>query len=178
MKFVKAFLFGATGLFIIITMFSLLIPFNVKVSRTVVINNTSAGKVISQTGYISNWHNWHPLFKSDSVKIQISNNPRGMQSYIVEYNNRLTAITFTATDSNSVQFILASKGENDIHNTINITPIASENNVQVTWLATTKLKWYPWQKFYGIFIDKLTGPGYEVALNGLKNYLENEGSNP
>ncbi|HMO62156.1 MAG TPA: SRPBCC family protein [Ferruginibacter sp.] len=172
MKFVKAFLFGATGLFIIITMFSLLIPFNVKVSRSVVINTNSTAKIIGQAANISNWHHWHPLFKSDSTTTYIINKTPGQQSAVVTNNNRQSTITFTAIDSASVQFSLASKGENDINNIISITPIEPDNTVQVTWQATTKLKWYPWQKFYGIFIDKLTSPGYEAALDGLKNYVE------
>ena len=172
MRIIKAFLFGAVSLFIIITLLSLLIPSNVKVSRTVLINNTTAGAVYSQTATISNWKNWHPLFKSDSTKIYISNVPKGKKSFTVEYNNKHAEIIFSSTDSNAVKFIVSSPGENDIQNEIIITPVPSQPNVQVEWIAYNKLKWYPWEKLYGIFIDKLTGPGYEAALNGLKTYLE------
>lgn len=172
MRIIKAFLFGTVGLFIIITLFSLVIPSTVKVSRTVLINNTTDSTILSQTGYIINWKNWHPLFKSDSTKIYINDTPKGKKSFIVEYSNKKAEITFTAADSSAVKFTLSSAGENDIENEIRITQIPQQPNVQVTWVAHNELKWYPWQKFYGIFIDKLTGPGYEAALNGLKTFIE------
>jgi hypothetical protein len=34
------------------------------------------------------------------------------------------------------------------------------------------MKWYPWEKFSGIFVDKMTGPGYQAALNELKDFVE------
>jgi hypothetical protein len=42
----------------------------------------------------------------------------------------------------------------------------------VEWRSLTRLHWYPWEKFYAIFMDKITGPGYEAALNGLKEIVE------
>ena len=71
-----------------------------------------------------------------------------------------------SADSTSIKFLLQAEGENDIDNDIVITRYPSQQSVQVEWRAITKLHWYPWEKFYGIFIDKLTGPGYEAAFKG------------
>ncbi|MFT3683207.1 MAG: hypothetical protein QM791_23310 [Ferruginibacter sp.] len=176
MRIIKAFLFGAVSLFIIITLLSLLIPSNIKVSRTVLINNTTAPAISSQVAYMSNWRNWHPLFKSDSAKIYINPGTKGVKSFVVEYNDKKVTIDFTGTDSSTathiIKFNMSSPGENEIRNEIIIIPVPNQNNVQVEWQALNKLRWYPWEKFYGIFIDKLTGPGYETALNGLKTFIE------
>ena len=64
-------------------------------------------------------------------------------------------------------------GENDIFNTLRVSPIQQTNQVQAEWIVLIKLKWYPWEKFYGIFIEKISGEGYEEALNSLKEYAEN-----
>ena len=64
------------------------------------------------------------------------------------------------------------KGENDVENIISVTAVNAGSEIQVEWRVLTKLKWYPWEKFYGIFIDKITGPGYELALNNLKDLAE------
>ena len=181
MRIIKAFLFGAVGLFIIITLFSLIIPSTVKVSRTVLINNTQPGIVHYLISNFGNWSEWHPIFKSQTTKTHNID----QYTFAVEYNNKQTEIIFTSQDSNFVKFTLRSQGENDIENEIFITSIPSQSNepvdsfnfnknsnVQVNWVAVNKLKWYPWEKFYGIFIDKLTGPGYEAALNGLKTFVE------
>jgi len=44
--------------------------------------------------------------------------------------------------------------------------------LQVEWRAITHLKWYPWEKFAGIFVSEMTGPGYQQALDALQKYIE------
>lgn len=171
MRAVKAILAGAIGLFVFITLLSLLIPAHPKVSRTVVINTSSKEKVMVQLTDLANWKNWHPVFASDSVTVsfgKISSGPEA--SCFITYNNKTTRLSLTKIDSVSVAFELHAKGENTT-NQISVTSIAPQQ-IKVDWLATTHLHWYPWEKFYAIFIDKLTGPGYEAALQGLKKYIE------
>ncbi|MCW3092730.1 MAG: hypothetical protein JWP81_3799 [Ferruginibacter sp.] len=175
MRFLKAFLFGATGLFIIITLFSLLIPFKVRVSRALLINGTTAGEVYRQVAAIENWKKWHPVFTADSAKLFVQPPSAGQKDSIykiLQLGKEIT-ISFIPANASSVKFLLQAKGENDIENDLFITPLSGQQAVQVEWRAITRLHWYPWEKFYGIFIDKLTGPGYEAALQALKMYLEN-----
>ena len=175
MRLIKAFLFGITGLFIIITLLSLLITSNVRVSRATVINNTSIDKPYQQIIDLKNWKNWHPIFKTGIAVINFKNSTLGKNAACdIVYNNKTTHLVITDTDSSSVKFILQSTGESDIENAINFTPLtaASTKEVRVEWRALTKLHWYPWEKVYAIFIDKISGPGYDAALNGLKEYIE------
>lgn len=174
MRMIKAFLVGAIGLFIVITLFSLLIPSRVRVSRAVLINNTTANAVCQQIANFDNWKKWHPIFTMDSAKIfwhppAIVGKDSGC---IILQRGKEVKIQLISADSNSVKFLLQAEGENDIENDIVIKTLAPQNAVQVEWRAITKLHWYPWEKFYGIFIDKLTGAGYEAALNGLKEFIE------
>ncbi len=174
MRLIKAFLVGVTVLFIIITLFSLVIPSQVRVSRAVMINNTSSEKIYRQIANFENWKNWHPIFTVDSAKLYrdapaISGNRNGFH---IMHRQQDIIVSLLSADSASIKFLLQAKGENDIDNEIVITSFPSQNSVQVEWRAITKLHWYPWEKFYGIFIDKLTGPGYEAALNGLKDFIE------
>ncbi len=172
MKFVKIFLVGFIGLFIFITLLSLLIPSHPKVSRTVVMNSAVGKKVMAQVGDLANWKNWHPFFSSDSVTVSFGTKTIGEGgSCDILYNNTTTQLSITKIDSISVTVKLMGKGENDITNQIFITDMPSQQT-RVDWVATTHLHWYPWEKFYAIFIDKLTGPGYEMALNALKQFIE------
>ena len=180
MRIIKAFLVGAIGLFIIITLFSLLIPSNVRVSRATVINNTNGSEVYRQIVHFDNWKKWHPVLTGDSATLNsfpssITGNDSGC---VIAFRGKNVAINLIAADSGSVKFLLQSAGENDIHNEIVITDLTTQNAVQVEWRAITKLHWYPWEKFYGIFIDNLTGPGYDAALKGLKEYMEGPLSPP
>ena len=174
MRAIKAFLVGATGLFIVITLFSLLIPSNVRVSRAVVINNATAAQVYGQVANFENWKKWHPIFTIDSAYIwfhppAIVGKDSGCD---IRHRGIDITIRLESADSTSVKFLIKVEGENDIDNDIVITPLPSQQAVQVEWRAITRLHWYPWEKFYGIFVDKLTGANYEMALTGLKTYLE------
>ena len=174
MRLIKAVLAGATGLFVIITLFSLLIPSNVRVSRAVIINNSSVGEVYPQIMPFKNWKNWHPIFTTDSVSLsanppEITGNDSGC---IIRHRGKEVRIRLISADSSSVKFLMQASGENDIENDIVITALPVQQAVQVEWRSITRLHWYPWEKFYGIFIDKLSGPGYEAALNGLRDYIE------
>lgn len=174
MRLIRAFLAGAIGLFIIITLFSLLIPSRVRVSRAVLINNSSQYEVFRQVATINHWKNWHPIFTLDSARLMSRTPANGSKdsSYSILQRGQTITIQMHAADSNSVKFLLQADGENDIENDIVLSSLPNQHTVQVEWRAITKLHWYPWEKFYGIFVDQLTGPGYEAALNGLKEYLE------
>jgi hypothetical protein len=174
MRLIKAFFAGAIGLFIIITLFSLLIPSRVRVSRAVLINGAGLDEVYRQIHPFENWKNWHPLFTVDSSRLyREASLIAGKDSTChILHRNQDISVSLLSADSTSVKFMFFAAGENDIENDIVITSLPSQQAVQVEWRAITQLHWYPWEKFYGIFIDKLTGPGYELALNGLKEYIE------
>lgn len=173
MKVLKAMLVGATGLFIFITLLSLLIPAHPKVSRTVVVNTAAKEKVMAQLTDLANWKNWHPVFSSKEVSVTLGKTTAGVgASCDISYNGKTTNLSITNIDTTAGFFKLYTKGEDEISNQVIVTPIPSLQQQKVDWIATTHLHWYPWEKFYAIFIDKLTGPGYELALHGLKNFVE------
>ncbi|HMG82385.1 MAG TPA: SRPBCC family protein [Ferruginibacter sp.] len=173
MRFIKPFIIGITGLFIVVTLLSLLIPSRIRVSRATVIN-ASPDKILAQLTELKNWPNWHPLFKKDSVTITYATPSNTQNAYCdITYNGKITHLQVTGFDSSSIRFLLTSKGEDDIENELSVTPVEN-GQVQVEWKALTILPWYPWEKFYGIFIDNLTGSFYEKSLEGLKTYLESK----
>lgn len=175
MRIIKAMVAGATGLFIFITLLSLLIPAHPKVSRTIMINTLSTEKVMSQLTDLANWKKWHPVFSSQAVSVlpgKISSG-KGAECDVI-YNAKSTHVTIMSVDTSSVIIEFKSQGENDITNQLIISAVQPMQQTKVDWVATTHLQWYPWQKFFAIFIDKLTGPGYEAALQALKNHVEKE----
>ena len=172
MKRVKGFILAIAGLFIMITLLSLLIPSKVMVTRGVVIN-AYRNKIFDEISVLRNWKHWHPVFKNDSTLVKFSPDSSGLNSFCewesAAKNNKLLV---TAQTDNGIVLALQREGENEVTNTLSILPLADSNSFQVEWRALTRLKWYPWEKFYGIFIEKVTGQGYEDALNSLKKYVE------
>lgn len=175
LRFVKAFLFGITGLFVIITLFSLLIPSRVRVSRVVEINTTNAKNIYQQVANFKNWKNWHPAFLSDTLPLNNAlNAPAAKDSndYTIDQRGKAIRLVLQSADTSSICFLMQANGERDIQNNIAIIAVPDQQSVQVEWSALHSLRWYPWEKFYGIFVDKLTGDSYEIALKGLKEFIE------
>ena len=70
MRLIKGFIIAVTGLFVMITLLSLLMPSKVMTVRSVVIHGT-AGQVFTQIADLKNWKRWHPVFMQDSNTIEI-----------------------------------------------------------------------------------------------------------
>lgn len=172
MRLLKGFIVVLAGLFIFITLLSLFIPSKLMVTRAVVIN-ADAGKVFSEINNLQNWKHWQPVFMQDSASIRFDSGSNGPGNYCEwESKGKKNIVEITNKNANSISASLKRTGENEVLNTISVLPLADSNQVQAEWNVLIKLKWYPWEKFYGIFIEKISGQGYEDALNSLKNYVE------
>lgn len=166
-RLVKGFIIALAGLFVFMTLLSLFIPSRIRISRGVLIHAQPA-LAYAQVSELSNWKNWQPVFKKDPAGIRINGDTAYWQT-----GNRENALFVTGRTANTVSAMLERKGENAMINTLRVLPLADSTQVQVEWNAEIRLKWYPWEKLYGIFIEKMSGQGYENALNGLKEYCEN-----
>ena len=172
MRLIKGFIIVIAGLFFFITILSLFIPSKIMVTKGVVIN-AKAEKVFAEVSDLKNWKHWQPVFKNDAVNIKFDTTGNGV-SNSCEWDSKgnKNRIIITDKKDNTITATLLRNDENDVFNTIRVLPLADSNQVQAEWNVLIKLKWYPWEKFYGIFIEKITGDGYEDALNSLKDYVE------
>lgn len=172
MRLLKGFIVVLAGLFIFVTLLSLFIPSKLMVTRAVVIN-ADAGKVFNEISDLQNWKHWQPVFMKDSAGIHFQPVANGAVNYCDwESNGKKNIVEITNKSANSISVSLKRTGENEVLNTISVLPLSDNNQVQAEWNVLIKLKWYPWEKFYGIFIEKISGQGYEDALNSLKSYVE------
>ena len=171
-KLAKGFLIAIAGLFTMITLVSLLMPSTVVTSKSVVINAERA-KIKAVLFDFAQWKNWHPIFIRDSSSLVISNPSHGVNA-AAEWgqDDKKTKLVITNTTADAVMIDMSYPGENTVQNSLTILPLEGSTDLQVEWSAVTKLKWYPWEKFSGIFVSQLTGPGYEMALDNLKTYIE------
>jgi hypothetical protein len=172
MRLIKGFIIAIVGLFIFITILSLFIPSRIIIAKSVLIH-ASAEKVFSEVSNLQNWKHWQPVFSKDSANIKFDTDNSG-QSKSCEWPSagKKNKLFITAQTNNEIRLSLLRQGENEVFNTIRISPVTDSNQAQAEWNVMIKLKWYPWEKFYGIFIEKISGQGYEDALNSLKEYAE------
>ena len=143
------------------------------ITKAVVID-ARADKVFTEISNLQNWKHWQPVFIRDSANIKFDTDANGISNSCTwESNGKKNKMLITGKRDNVIAATLISNGETDVLNTISVLPLADSNQVQAEWNVLIKLKWYPWEKFYGLFIEKISGQGYEDALNSLKTYTEN-----
>lgn len=173
MKFLKGFLFVLSGLFIFITLFSLLIP-----SRVITVRGkdiiASKSQIYAAIKDFHEWKKWHPIFIGNPNAIIGNDDSAGIARSITWGVGSKNTLTISGYFPDGIKMDLTRPGENTVENTLRIILLDNPSAYQVEWRSVTHLKWYPWDKFAGIFINQITGPGYDAALSSLKLYVENE----
>jgi Polyketide cyclase / dehydrase and lipid transport len=172
MKLIKGAIFVFVGLFVMVTLISLLIPSRIVTARAVTVQADSV-KIFDEISDLKNWKNWHPVFKADSMALNFSTTTNQINSNAQwTQKGKTYKLIIVEKKYPFVKVNLQSKGENDVENMLTLMPVQEQGNMQVQWQAIVHLKWYPWEKFSGIFIEKMAGQGYEDALQSLKKYVE------
>ena len=172
MKVVKGALVVFVGLFIFLTLISLLIPSRIVTVRAETVQADSV-RLYSEIADLKNWKHWHPVFMQDSAKMIFSESSTNVNDYAEwSSNNKKNKIVIAERKFPYIKLLLQRDGENDMENILTLRQVQEQGNMQVQWTSITKQKWYPWEKFSGIFIEKLSGSGYEAALASLKVYAE------
>lgn len=174
MKMIKGFLLAITGLFIMITLVSLLMPSRVLTARTVLINAPQQ-VIVHSINDFQQWKAWHPVFMNAPQGLSVSSPSAGLNAAARwSSNGKENKMVITESAADHIYISLQRENENEVANQFHLLHIKDSSGIQVEWRTITKLKWYPWEKFSGIFIDKMTGPGYQEALDLLKAYAEKQ----
>ncbi len=172
MRQLKGIVLVLAGLFIMVTLISMIMPGRVVVTRAEPMLGDSL-KIYSEVSDLKNWKHWQPVFKEDSAGITFSAVSNEVNSTAAwTSNGKKNTLVITEKKYPYVKVALQRENENEVMNIFSLMPVQEQGNMQVQWETITKLKWYPWEKFGGIFIEKMTGPGYEFGLKSLKEYVE------
>lgn len=171
MRLIKPFAFVVLGFFVLISAISLLIPSKVVTTKSAIIHAPKE-KILAAIIDFQVWRNWHPLFRA-TPELQISEPSTGVGAHADwTSSSKQNSLRFVELMPDGVKIILDRSGENPIENILLVLAVEEAGTYHVEWRSLTKLKWYPWEKFAGIFVSDITGPGYEAALNELKKLVE------
>lgn len=178
MRLVKMFSFVLLGLFAVVTIIGLLIPSFVKISRGVIINADSA-TLFRALSDVKQWNQWLPWITTDSGAIvqlsPVTNQPGSFFRWQgVRYKSAGT-ISIKEIKNDEILLLHELQGMNKADGGFRIRSTGTKGEVtEVLWYMEYKLKWYPWERFYGIFVDHIIGPAFEKGLEQLKNFAEQQ----
>jgi len=149
---------------LIITGISLFFPSHIRVSKAIDIR---AGKdsVMNEISDAVNWKKWFPggdsasyFVEADTIKGIITST--GQSLVITRITDTSVLAKYTGPD--------AKKGQSGW----NIIPTNSPDFITVQWFMDFQLRWYPWEKFSSLLLEKRYGPMMEQGLDKLKKLLE------
>lgn len=176
MRLLKMFLFVLAGLFAVVTSIGLFIPSSVKISRGIIISADSA-TVHKELSDVKNWHQWLPWITSDSgALVQLSavtDQPGSFFKWKGLSNESSGTITLQQINPDVINVLYQLKEMNDAEGGFRLQSTgALKQETEVQWFMEYKLKWYPWERFYGIFLDKIIAPAFDKGLEQLKIHIE------
>ena len=176
MRLIKMFFFVLLGLFAVITIIGLLIPSSVKISRGIIVTADSS-KVYAELSDVKNWNKWLPWITADSGAVvqlsDVTNQPGSYFRWKGMKINSAGTISIQAKNPGEILLLHELKDMNKAEGGFRIRSTGKNNDVtEVLWYMEYKLKWYPWERFFGIFTDRIIGSAFEQGLDQFKNYIE------
>ncbi len=170
------FLFVLVGLFAVVTIIGLFIPSSVKISRGIIIHADSV-IVHNELSDVKNWHQWMPWITSDIGAIvqlsPITDQPGSFFKWKGLSNKSSGTITLQQINPDVIHVLYQLKDMNDAEGGFRLRSTGTlKQETEVQWFMEYKLKWYPWERFYGIFLDKIIAPAFDKGLEQLKVLIE------
>lgn len=161
MRFVKLAIISAIVLFIVIFLFSLIIPSTVRVSRAIDIS-APKDSLIAQLADLRQWKQWNIM----------ANNPELGNEQFTE--GAITSEHMTITKKALTGDTLLTDWKQPNARVLNsgFSWYGNDDRLVLQWYFDIKLRWYPWEKFGSIVFDKQLGPPMEKSLGNLKKLLE------
>lgn len=149
---------------LILTIVSLFFPSHIRVSKALDIN-APKDSVWTMLHHPENWKKWYP--GADSAALYYEN---GVVKGIATAQNQALVIG-SETDSSIVLYQIDTRKRNAVSGW-NIYPSSNPNTITLQWYMDFHLKWYPWEKYSSILLEKRYAPTMERGLTKLKGILE------
>ena len=150
---------------LLITGISLFFPSHIRISKAVDIN-ANRDSVQRQISNAANWKKWYP--GADTMELLITD---GKANGLL-LDSLQGAISITNISDSSVMAATAGPRIRKAITGWNIYESSNPNTVTVQWYMDFYLRWYPWEKFSSLLLEKRYGPMMEQGLDKLKSLLE------
>ncbi len=161
------------GLALVLTAISSLLPGSVMNSRWVKVG-VSRERVTEKIRDLNSWSEWN-LLLSEATDITVSSDVSPNRPSLNWKDPRGTSHSFTVTGDNEGGLVTRlTMGDGRPMESGFAVQQNGTDSVQVVWYVIEDLKWYPWEKFYGIMAGDMKGPLLQGSLDKLKEVLHAE----
>ena len=164
MRVIKLGLISTIAFALLITGISLFFPSHVRISKAI---DISSGRdsllVLLQDA--RNWKKWYPGADTASF-VFIEGKIKGIST------GEMQGLMIIAVSDSNVIAENIDPGSKRGETGWNIFPGSIPNTVTVQWYRDFYFRWYPWEKFSSLLLEKRYGPQMEQGLDRLKRILE------
>lgn len=164
-RILKPLIVGATGFSIVILIFSALMPDQVMTSKWVVVAQNK-DTVIQVIRDLQTWPSWNGLL-SGATALQVTDSSLAWRSV----NDKACSVRLESIADNGLSTPI-SLGDQAVMRAGFSVEQRKPDSVQVVWFVIEDLRWYPWEKFYGMMAADRKGPLMQQSLDDLKNLLQ------
>jgi hypothetical protein len=151
---------------LLITGISLFIPSHVRISKATDIN-AKREVVLAQLNNPVSWKSWYPGADS-SEYFMVDGKIKGITT------GNLQGLIIAEVSDSTISTVNAGPNSKRGESGWNIFNGRTPNTVTVQWYMDIHLRWYPWDKFSSLLLEKRYGPMMEQGLDKLKKQLEKE----
>jgi Polyketide cyclase / dehydrase and lipid transport len=171
MRYVRLFLLSFGSLFLLITVISLFIPSRVRISRAANIK-APFSLVWKQVDDMQQWRAWNPFFAELSAsEISHADTSNGSLQKM-EVNG--TSISWKEKKQNERIAEMLRPGSLPVINGWKCISHPGSDSTTIHWYMDFHLRWYPWEKFGSIMLERSYGPKMEQGLTQLKEVIQND----
>ena len=162
-----------SGLALVLIAISSLLPDTVMNSRWVKVG-VSKERVSSTLRDLNGWASWNLLLTDASnIKVSPAAASAGPSLSWKDPRGRSHGMEIMADNEGGLVTRLIMGSGRPMESGFAVQQNGADS-VQVVWFVIEDLKWYPWEKFYGIMAGDMKGPLLQGSLDKLKEQLHAE----
>ncbi|GAB3423690.1 SRPBCC family protein [Niabella aquatica] len=162
MKFIRLILLSGIVFFVLACIVSFFIPAHIRVLRMVSIANSN-DRVLNKVRDLAQWKSWYPGFENIELK-----NVKMQNGRVVEAAAGDILLSIKASTDSAV-VVSMQKGARSVISGWQVNKDYRKDSLALQGYIDLRLKWYPWEKFSSLLLDKNYG---ETLAQGLRNLKE------
>lgn len=164
MRLIKLAILSFIFLFLLMTIISLFIPGNIRISKA---TNIAADDKIVYTyiDELTDWKEWHPALK---------NVPENEFAVLKDSSIKVQGTTISVLERKNEEIIteMITDAGRPIISALKVIRHQQGDSSTLQWYMDFKLRWYPWEKFKSLFFEDIYGFQMEQGLENLKSLSE------
>ncbi|MGC4233181.1 MAG: hypothetical protein QM594_09390 [Niabella sp.] len=159
MKFIRLILLSGIAFFALACIVSFFIPSHIRVFRMVSIANSN-DSVLNKVRDLAQWKNWYPGFENADMKDVQVQNGRVVKANIGD------VLLSVKESTDSAVVVSMQKGARSVISGWQVNKDYRKDSLALQGYMDFNLKWYPWEKFSSLILNKSYG---DILAQGLRN---------